>query len=213
MTKWISNAFQVMILGGVVAVGSIGCTSTPKKPATIPAGNYSYMKEYLSWMIPRQMAANHVTGVSIAVVDDQEVVWAEGFGFADKSGNVPAMPETLYEVGSISKLFTVTAAMQLVEQGKVELDQPLSRYLPGFAIKTRYKNSVITPRTIMTHHSGIPSGRAHGMWTRNPRAFTELVDLLKSEYAAYPTNFVFFVFQPRDDLAGPHDSRGHPKAI
>ena len=64
------------------------------------------------------------------MVDDQRVVWAEGFGFADKANEVAATPETIYRAGSISKLFTATAAMQLAEQGKLDIDKPLQSYLP-----------------------------------------------------------------------------------
>jgi CubicO group peptidase (beta-lactamase class C family) len=63
-------------------------------------------------------------GVSIAIVDDQKIVWSQGFGYADVKNNLPATSETVYRIGSISKLFTVMASMQLAEQGKIDIDQP-----------------------------------------------------------------------------------------
>jgi CubicO group peptidase (beta-lactamase class C family) len=138
------------------------------------------------------MKKRDVTGLSIALVDDQRVVWPEGFGYADKAGNVPASPETVYRAGSISKLFTATAAMQLAEREKLDIDRPLGDYLPGFSIRTRFADSApVTPRSIMTHHSGLPSDYLRGMWTRNPEPFTRVSDRLKDEYAANPPGTVF----------------------
>ena len=91
--------------------------------------------------------------------------------------------------GVISKLFTAMATMKLAEDGKVDIDRPLKNYLPQFAVRTRFADSgPITPRTIMTHHSGLPSSLAKGMWTSEAPA--RLLDRLKDEYTAYPTNYV-----------------------
>jgi CubicO group peptidase (beta-lactamase class C family) len=169
-----------------------GCSTIPSRPETLVRGDYSYAKEYVTWLIHKEMKKHEVTGLSIAVVDDQKVVWSEGFGFADKVGNVPATQETVYRVGSISKLFTATAVMQLAEQGKMDIDKPLQTYLPEFSIKSRFTDaSPITPRSIMTHHSGLPSELLKGMWTKNPEPFENDVKLLKNEYVAYPPNYVF----------------------
>ena len=119
------------------------------------------------------MSKHDVTGLSIALVDDQQVIWARGFGFADKERNLPAAAETVYRVGSISKRFTATAAMQLAERGKLDIDRPLATYLPGFSIKSRFPEAgSITPRTLMTHHAGLPSDRLKGSRARNPVAFS-----------------------------------------
>jgi len=185
LTKvWTAVAVIVFMLAG--------CASMPKKPDSMARGDYSYVKEYISWLARKEMKKNDVTGLSIALVDDQQVVWAEGFGFADQANNVPATPETVYRAGSISKLFTATAAMQFVEQGKLDIDKPLKTYLPEFSIKSRFPNAgPITPRTIMTHHSGLPTNLAKGMWTIHPEPFENEVKLLQEEYAANPPNYVF----------------------
>ena len=78
------------------------------------------------------MADKELPALSIALVDDQRTVWARGFGFADPERRVEATADTVYRVGSVSKLFTDIALMQLVEQGKVDLDAPVERYLPDF---------------------------------------------------------------------------------
>ncbi len=169
-----------------------GCAGMPKKPDSTARGDYTYVQEYVSWLARKEMKKNDVTGLSIALVDDQRVIWAQGFGFADQANNVPATPETVYRAGSISKLFTATAAMQLVEQGKLDVDQPLQTYLPEFSVKSRFPNAAhITPRTIMTHHSGLPSDLLKGMWTKQPEPFENEVNLLRDEYVANPPNYLF----------------------
>ncbi|HEY6838930.1 MAG TPA: serine hydrolase domain-containing protein [Geobacteraceae bacterium] len=177
----------------VVMLLLAGCATTmPKKPAEMARGDYGYTKEYVSWLIREEMDRHKVTGLSVALVDDQKVVWAQGFGYADKERGIAATPETVYRAGSISKLFTATAAMQLAEDGLFDIDQPLRTYLPEFSVKNRFPYaSPITPRTLMTHHSGLPSDLVKGMWSTAPEPFEEDVKLLRDEYAAYPPDYVF----------------------
>lgn len=180
-------------VGALVWLLLAGCATTmPPKPATTARGDYAYTKAYASWLIREEMAKQQVTGLSIALVDDQQVVWAEGFGFADKAAAIPASPETVYRAGSITKLFTATTALQLVDDGLLNLDQPLQRYLPEFAIKSRFPEAApITPRSILTHHSGLPSDLLKGMWTATPGSLAEETQLLREEYLAYPPGYVF----------------------
>jgi CubicO group peptidase (beta-lactamase class C family) len=179
-------------LGMVLLVCMLaGCSAMPLRPDNIPRRDYTYTKDYISWLARSEMNKHDVTGLSIALVDDQQVVWAAGFGFADKAGNIPATAETVYRAGSISKLFTATAVMQLAEQGLLDIDKPLQNYLPEFSIKSRFPDAgPITPRSIMTHHSGIPSDLLKGAWAKNPEPFTTVVTLLREGYVAYPPNFV-----------------------
>ena len=169
-----------------------GCSRAPVRPESVGRGDYTAVEIYVSALARHETSRNNVTGLSIALVDDQRVVWAEGFGYADKAGDIPASPDTIYRAGSISKLFTATAAMQLAEQGNWDIDRPLRDYLPGFSIRTRFADAVpITPRSLMTHHSGLPSDYLKGMWTRNPEPFTRVADRVRNEYAANPPGTVF----------------------
>ena len=179
--------YLIIILFAVILV--LGCSTSPKKPDQIIPGNYDYLKEYITWLTNEEMKKNQVIGVSIAIVDNQRIVWAQGFGYADIKNRVPATSETVYRIGSISKLFTVMATMQLAEQGKVDIDKPLKKYLPQFSVKSRFPDSeAITLRTMMTHHSGLPQEISKGEWTSEPPI--NLLYRLKEEYVAYPTNYV-----------------------
>ena len=97
------------------------------------------------------IAASKVPGLSVAVVQDGEVVWSAGFGMADLENSVPATSQTLYRVGSISKPFTATAATALWEQGKLNLDSPVQSYCPAFP----QKQWPMTTRQLLGHLGGI----------------------------------------------------------
>jgi CubicO group peptidase (beta-lactamase class C family) len=81
-------------------------------------------EEYLSGM-QQELG---IPGMSVAIVKDQELLWAQGFGYADVEASRPATPDTTYEIASITKTLSSTILMQLVEQGKVNLDDPVSKY-------------------------------------------------------------------------------------
>lgn len=181
-----------LIPGLIAALMVAGCVSPPQKPEHVTQGGYGEVIEYGRKLAQYEMKRHDVVGLSIALVDDQDVVWAQGFGFADKERVVAATPDTLYRVGSISKLFTTTAAMQLADQGRLDIDAPLETYVPEFAIKRRFEpETPITLRSLMTHHSGLPLNRLKGMWTATPRPFTRIATELHQEYAAHPPGKIF----------------------
>jgi CubicO group peptidase (beta-lactamase class C family)/D-alanyl-D-alanine dipeptidase len=108
----------------------------------------------LTEFIADQMAEKGVRALSIALVNDQTVVWARGFGRADSAGGTPATAQTPYRVASVSKLFTDIAIMQLVEAGRVALDTPVTRYLPAFHPGDPF-GAPITLRELLSHRSGL----------------------------------------------------------
>jgi CubicO group peptidase (beta-lactamase class C family) len=169
-----------------------GCAVAPPRPTSIARNDYATATTYVSRLIRYEMDESSIAGLSIALVDDQRIIWAAGFGYADRERKIPATADTLYRAGSISKLFTDTAAMQLAEQGRLDIDKPLRGYLPGFSIKTRGPGSVeITARQLMTHHSGLPSDRLKGLLNPHPAPFSGLVSDIRDDYAVYPPNTVY----------------------
>ncbi len=91
---------------------------------------------------------------SIALVDGQRIVWAQGFGYADPDKKIPATAETVYRIGSVSKLFTDIGVMQLVERGELDLDAPIQKYLPDFHPQNPFHTD-ITLRQLMSHRAGL----------------------------------------------------------
>jgi len=119
-----------------------------------PSPKYEAAVRALTPFIQKQVHEKRLPALSIALVDDQEIIWAKGFGFANLQEKIPATADTIYRVGWVSKLFTDIAVMQLVEQGKLDLDIPVTRYLPEFKPNNPYSKP-ITLRQLMTHRSGL----------------------------------------------------------
>jgi CubicO group peptidase (beta-lactamase class C family) len=161
-------------------------------PESVSRGDFRTIENYLSGLVDQEMSDHEITGISIALIDDQKVIWQKGFGFADLENKIPATPETIYRAGSISKVFTAAATMQLAEQGKIDIDQPLVKALPEFSIKSRFTDAApVTPRNVMTHHSGLPSNYYRGLFVRNPDPFESVLDDIRDEYLSTPPNTVF----------------------
>jgi CubicO group peptidase (beta-lactamase class C family)/D-alanyl-D-alanine dipeptidase/beta-lactamase class A len=117
-----------------------------------PAAGYVDVARALERLIEHELHDKDLPAISIALVDDQRVVWARGFGRA--RDGVPATAETVHRVGSVSKLFTDIGIMQLVERGQVDLDAPVTRYLPSFRPDNPHGRE-ITLRQLMAHRSGL----------------------------------------------------------
>jgi CubicO group peptidase (beta-lactamase class C family) len=139
------------------------------------------------------MQQNNVAGLSIALVDHYKLVWAEGFGFQNMEDNISATDRSIYNLASVTKLITATAIMQLVEQGLIDLDQPIREYIPEFQIRSRFTNTQpVTVRTLLTHHSGLPGDREINQLTSKPfEHFSVVLEHYKKEYAAYPPDHVW----------------------
>ncbi|RLE20007.1 MAG: serine hydrolase, partial [Acidobacteria bacterium] len=116
--------------------------------------------------IEKQVEYHRLPGLSIAIVYDQDIVWAKGYGFSDVEGKIPATPSTVYRMGSVTKVFTSSAIMMLRDQGKLRLDDPVSKYLPWFRIDNPFPDSPeITIRQLLTHTSGLPREADVPYWT------------------------------------------------
>jgi CubicO group peptidase (beta-lactamase class C family) len=119
-----------------------------------PALTEEDLSAYLDGMLPSAMAAGDIAGAVVVVVKDDHVLLAKAYGVSDVEKRTPVSAEkTLFRPGSISKLFTWTAVMQLVEAGKVDLDHDINEYL-DFKV-TGYEGKPITLRNLMTHTPGL----------------------------------------------------------
>ncbi|HEX3149943.1 MAG TPA: serine hydrolase [Gemmataceae bacterium] len=126
----------------------------PLTAAAEPAAKYAEAIKSLETMIERERQDAGIPGLSIAVVEDQTVLWSKGFGHANLAKTKAASTDTVYRVGSVSKLFTDIAVMQLVEEGKLDLDAPVTKYLPEFKPTNSFGKD-ITLRQLMSHRSGL----------------------------------------------------------
>lgn len=142
-----------------------------------------------------QMAYEQIPAASAAVVHDQELVWSAAMGMAHPEEGVPATPETLYSICSISKLFTSIAVMQVRDAGKLSLRDPVERHLPWYSVEQRYEGSPpVTVEGLLTHSSGLPRESNHPYWTGPDFPFPteeEVVAGLKEQETLYPARRYF----------------------
>jgi hypothetical protein len=143
-------------------------------------------KRLFSAWLEGQILYRDLPGIAVGVVSDQELVWATGFGLADRAGKIPMTPQTKFRMASHSKLFTATAVMQLREQGKLRLDDPVSKYLPWFTLKAAEPDDPpITIEELLTHSSGLPREAGSHWTTFNFPTSEELRGLMADRQAPF----------------------------
>lgn len=177
---------------GFVALLTLSAPSLSAQPTDAPAGAASLAKNpdvlgaerlFSAWM-EGQMAYRGLPGVAVGVVKDQELVWSQGFGFADVEAKLPMTAITKFRVASNSKLFTAIAIMQLREEGKVGLDDPVVKHLPWFKAKPAGDDDgPITIEQLLSHSSGLQR-EAGDHWVSNRFPSTEEIQKQFSERQA-----------------------------
>jgi CubicO group peptidase (beta-lactamase class C family) len=108
--------------------------------------------------VERVMRTFNVPGVAVAIVKDGKVVLARGYGVRRMGDPTPVDAHTRFGIASNTKLFTATALALLVEEGKIEWDQPVIDYLPAFAMSDPYVTHELTVRDLLVHRSGLGLG-------------------------------------------------------
>jgi CubicO group peptidase (beta-lactamase class C family) len=156
MTIMLTLAILLSIVGSAMAqeIRVAPGRNIPTAPSqgqgvTDPAEIESFLDELLG----SQMEEYHIAGAAVSVVKDGKLFFAKGYGYADLENGIPVDPEqTIFRIGSVTKLFTSTAVMQLVEQGKLDLDADINTYL-DFRIPDTYPQP-ITLKHLLTHTAG-----------------------------------------------------------
>src|SRR6476659_3950574 len=135
------------------------------------------LEAWLDGFMPYALEKNDVAGAVVVVVKDGKILLEKGYGYSDVAKRTLVDPErTLFRPGSVSKLFTWTAVMQLVEQGKIDLDKDVNTYL-DFTIPP-YQGKPVTIRNIMTHTAGFEEA-IRGLIATDPKGIQPLGDTLK----------------------------------
>ncbi len=122
-------------------------------------------------VIERGLKELNAPGAAMAVVKDDEVIFARGLGYRDVDQQIPMTPDTLLAIGSASKAFTTFAMGVLVDEGKLEWDEPVRDYIPWFRLYDSFASERLTPRDLVTHRSGLP--RHDLSWYNNFEASRE----------------------------------------
>lgn len=170
-----------------VAATTLVAQSPPPRAAIAADPDVQAAQRLFSAWLEGQIAYRGLPGISVGVVSDQELVWAKGFGFANVKDKVPMTPATKFRMASHSKLFTATAIMQLREQGKVRLDDPVSKHLPWFKVKPAGDDDgEVTIEQLLSHSSGLPR-EAGDHWTTHQFPTTDDIRrLIADRQAPFP---------------------------
>jgi len=192
----------IFLLLVLALISALWLGGPPRKPAVISPGDYSYTIEYAEYRIPKLMDQKHLPSLAVALVEDQTVIWQETFGLANLEKEQPAESDTVYRLWSVAKVFTAIETLHLVEDGLVELDAPITDYIPGFVIQSRYPDpGQITIRSLLTHRSGLP--RNGCQWIElNPNLLADLVTSLEDCYQTYPVGYYYKYSNAGFDLLG-----------
>jgi len=163
----------------LVAVPIAGAAQAAACPAVVAQARSRYQATIAA---ARQLVCDslvpRIPGLQVAVAVDGRLVWSETFGYADVERRVPVTRTTLFRIGSVSKPLTATAVARLVEQGKLDLDAPVQRYVPSFPMKPW----PVTTRALAGHLAGIRHYRgAEFMLNRRYASVTEGVGIFADD--------------------------------
>ena len=138
-----------------------------------------YTAKILDAWLPYKIQYDRIPGLSVGIVHNGKLVYRKGFGYADVESKIPITPKTCFRIASISKTFTAVAIIQLVEQGKINLDDRVEKYLPWFNAQTKDTDSRnITIRQILSHTGGVFRDGNTPHWENDK--FPDLAGLKKS---------------------------------
>ena len=140
--------------------------------------------------ILKNMESGDIVGVSAAVIINDSVIWKKGFGYSDKEKKVPMSVNTAANIASVTKTFTALAIMQLLEKGLLDINEPLTKYLPQFNPKTRGENlDKLTIKSVITHSSGIQADVLKNSDSGSGK-YTDVLGYINDTYLISPPGLV-----------------------
>lgn len=175
--------------GAITGLPTQAQTVMTDRPTTSPANDPDVLaaeRLFSAWM-DSQIAYRGLPGIAVGVVSDQKLVWSKGFGFADLATKQPITADTKFRIASNSKLFTTIAIMQLREEGKIWLDDPVVKYLPWFkAAPAGDDDRQITIEQLLSHSSGLQREASDHHSSNHFPTSAELIALYADRHAAFP---------------------------
>ena len=201
----------LLVVGGLVAAaGVVGATTSSASLGTTQQAVANdaaapVVARYRT-RIPDLMAEQGIPGLAVALVDRDQTLWVEGFGHVDRRGSAPVNADTIFSVQSVSKLFTATAVMQAVAAGRLDLDEPITTYLPGFTVHSAFEEHPerkITLRMLLSHTAGFtheaPVGNNNEL---DPGEFDAHVRSISETWLRFPVGTGYAYSNLGIDLAG-----------
>ena len=184
----------------VLAVLLLAAGTGPATPAS-SAGFGSPDIEAIDSYVEREMRISRIPGLALGIIKDGNIVYLQGYGQADRERTVT--PQTPFTIGSLSKSFTAVAAMQLVEEGLLDLDSPVNSYLRWFTMQGEYDAAEITVRHLLVQTSGIPTmAGVQAITEKDPGSLEQEVKALGEERLAHPPGEAFLYSNANYQILG-----------
>lgn len=201
--KWVragvAAAVGVLLTTPSAGVAAAAATAAQRDGAAAVIASYQVK-------IPELMAEQHIPGLALALVDGDRVVWQQGFGSTDRAGGTPVTVDTIFSVQSMSKVFTATAVLQAVQSGRLDLDVPITTYLPGFTIRSAFEahpERRITLRMLLSHTAGLTHEAPLGNnYEPEPGSFDAHVHSISDTWLRFPVGTGYAYSNLGIDLAG-----------
>ncbi len=156
--------------------------------------------------LPAWVKEKDVPGVAVAVVNDKEMLWQGVYGFTSRAKDKPVTPRTLFSIQSMSKSFTALAVLMAVQDGLLDLDLPITEYLPDFTVHSRFEESPerkMTLRHLLSHRAGFThEAPVGGNFDSRPHTFSEHVLSISDTWLRYPVGYRYSYSNLGIDLAG-----------
>ena len=186
------SRFGVFVVLGSLLTAPVGKVLGERKGIALHphvGGNLDLLEVWLQ----ARMAYAGWPGVSIGIVRDQQLIYSKGFGYADIKKKTPTTPDTLYRIASHSKLFTAIGILQLRDQGRLKLDDPVKAHLPNFNITiTDPEARPVTIRHLLTHSSGLPREAGSAYWSDfNFPDREQVIERLAGQQTILPSESLF----------------------
>lgn len=171
-----------------VSIGAVASDGEPARRSVRDDPRVQAAIQVLDEWVRARVASREEPGLAIGIVYDQDLIWTKGYGWAEIETKRASSPSTLYRIGSISKLFTDTALMQLRDAGRLQLDDPVAKHLKWFSLTNVQPDApAITIRHLMTHTSGMSREIPGPYW--NDLKFPsreEMIRLVPAQGAIFP---------------------------
>jgi CubicO group peptidase (beta-lactamase class C family) len=156
--------------------------------------------------LPAWIKKRDVPGFAIAVVDGNAILWQKVYGYTSRSKDKPVTPRTIFSIQSMSKSFTALAVLMAVQDGLLDLDRPITEYLPDFTVHSRFEESPerkMTLRHLLSHRAGFThEAPVGGNFDSRPHTFSEHILSISDTWLRYPVGYRYSYSNLGIDLAG-----------
>jgi CubicO group peptidase (beta-lactamase class C family) len=201
----------IWLIAGILVLASVkfAVAAAGQQAQPSPLSQASVAAEFIKELeanLPAWIKKQAVPGVAVAVVDDKKILWQAVYGTTVRSQGKPITPRTIFSIQSMSKSFTALGVLMAVQDGLLELDRPITDYLPDFTVHSRFEENPerkMTLRHLLSHRAGFThEAPVGGNFDSRPHTFAEHILSISDTWLRYPVGYRYSYSNLGIDLAG-----------